>query len=331
MIKKDYLYAGSAAMLLVFVLVFFTTLKKPEENPIERRVSFIAAIANQGYWGRAALGAVEEGKNYGLHVKCFAQTDLDTEKLLTNLEIAMNSRVDGIITYGLNQSEEFLALQNRAAREGIPLVLIDSDVEQGERLCYIGTDNVYSGSLAGEVMCEECGGKGKILAVLSGKEVKNQIERMEGFEAALKKHPGMEVVEYLEIGSNRLLGKEKIVKALEENPEINGIFCAEGIGTGAGCQMMQERQAGAEAICVIGYDYNETVRNAMARGYITACIQQDSRRMGMLAAEVLGRYLHEGIIPPKALYTDVLLIRKENMDEAEQMHYGDVDLRWYQY
>lgn len=64
MIKKDYLYAGSAAMLLVFVLVFFTTLKKPEENPIERRVSFIAAIANQGYWGRAALGAVEEGVKF---------------------------------------------------------------------------------------------------------------------------------------------------------------------------------------------------------------------------------------------------------------------------
>lgn len=331
MMKKYYLYVGSVIIVLFFSLVFTDILEEPKAGQEGKRVSFFAAIANQGYWGRAAVGAMQEGERYDLQIKCFAHTDLDAEKLLTNMEVAINSQVDGIITYGLNQSKAFLELQERAAQEGIPLVLIDSDVERGDRLCYIGTDNQYSGALAGEVMYAECNGKGKILAVLSGREVKNQIERMEGFEAVLQENPGMEIVEYLEIGSNRLLGKEKIVKALEENPEINGIFCAEGIGTGACCQMMQERQAGAGAVCVIGYDYNEIVREAMAKGYITACIQQDSWRMGELAAEVLGQYLNEGIIPPKVLVTDVLLIRRENMEEAEQTLYGNVDIKWHQY
>lgn len=82
---------------------------------------------------------------------------------------------------------------------------------------------------------------------------------------------------------------------------------------------------------MIGYDYNEIVREAMAKGYITACIQQDSWRMGELAAEVLGQYLNEGIIPPKVLVTDVLLIRRENMEEAEQTLYGNVDIKWHQH
>ena len=71
--------------------------------------------------------------------------------------------------------------------------------------------------------------------------MKNQIERIKGFEDVLKEHDRMQIVEYLEIGSNRLLAKQRIVKALEQNPEIKGIFCTEGVGTGACCQVLQEQ------------------------------------------------------------------------------------------
>lgn len=327
--KKYCIYIVSAAFVLFSFFMSVYVLSKPAEGKQEKRISFIAAISNQGYWGRAADGALKKGEALGLNVKCFRQTDLDAEKLLTSLEIAVNSHVDGIITYGLNQSEAFFQLQERAAQEGIPLVLIDSDVEGGDRLCYIGTDNYYTGEQAGEVMSEACDGEGKILLVASDRTVRNQMERMQGFEDVLKQYPQLEIVEYLEIGSNRLFAKQKIVRALEENPDIKGIFCAEGVGTGACCQVLQELGKMGPPLCLIGYDYSEAVRGTMENGYITGCIQQDSRRMGELAVEILDQYLNEGKEPQKVVYTDSLMIQKENMEEAEKIHYESVEVQWH--
>ena len=329
--RKYWPYVGSMAFLFFSIAVFAHALTEVKTKGNEKRVSFIAAITNQGYWGRAADGAQTRGESLGLHVKCFGQTDLDAEKLLTNLEIAVNSKVDGIITYGLNQSEEFHLLQEMAAQEGIPLVLIDSDVEGGERLCYIGSDNYRTGKQAGEMMEEECDGEGQILLVISDKTVKNQIERIKGFEDVLKEDDRMQIVEYLEIGSNRLLAKQRIVKALEQNPEIKGIFCTEGVGTGACCQVLQEQKMMCPPFCVIGYDYSQSVGSAMEDGYITGCIQQDSRRMGELAAEILYQYLAEGKEPPKVVYTDSLMIQKNNMEDAEKIEYKNVHVQWHHY
>ena len=76
------------------------------QNEMEniKRVNFIAAIANEGYWGRAADGAIQTGSQKNMDVKCLGQTNLDSQELLDNLEISINSDLDGIISYGLNQS-----------------------------------------------------------------------------------------------------------------------------------------------------------------------------------------------------------------------------------
>ena len=76
-------------------------------------------------------------------------------------------------------------------------------------------------------------------------------------------------------------------------PEINAIFCAEGIGTGACCYVMekQNRKVG-DSMHIIGYDYNGLTKRSIEEGYLSACIQQGSRQMGELAAQVLDKYLN---------------------------------------
>ena len=64
-----------------------------------------------------------------MDVKCLGQTNLDSHELLDNLEISINSDLDGIISYGLNQSADFHKLLEDADQKDIPVELNHIDVE----------------------------------------------------------------------------------------------------------------------------------------------------------------------------------------------------------
>lgn len=305
------------------------TQKNSEER---KRINFIAAIANNGYWGRAADGAMQTADQNNMEVKCLGQTNLGSQNLLDNLEISINSDLDGIITYGLNQSPEFQTLLEEADEKGIPVVLIDSDVETEHKLCYIGIDDYGSGWMAGKEMAEECNGKAEILMIISEKNITNQIERLKGFRAAIQDYPDMKIVDMLECGSSLLTAQRLVTKVMEEQPYINAIFCAEGMGTGACCYVMEKQNRKVDdSMHIIGYDYNSVTKKAIEEGSLSACIQQDSRQMGELAAEVLHQYLNEGIRPDATIHTHASLIRKDNMQEAEKIDSKNVEVEWNYY
>ena len=73
--------AGATAfgsILLVMMGIFGvwqnSSIKKDKAGM--KRVNFIAAIANEGYWGRAADGAIQFGNEKNIDVKCLGQTKL---------------------------------------------------------------------------------------------------------------------------------------------------------------------------------------------------------------------------------------------------------------
>ena len=82
---------------------------------------------------------------------------------------------------------------------------------------------------------------------------------------------------------------------------------------------------------IIGYDYNGLTKKSIEEGYLSACIQQDSRQMGELAAQVLDKYLNEGIRPAKTIHTHASLIRRDNMQEAEKIDSENVKVEWNYY
>lgn len=310
----------------------YTWENSKKDETESNRVNFIAAIANTGYWGRAADGAIQTGKTRGIDVKCLGQTNLDSQKLLDNIEISVNSCVDGIITYGLNQSQNFLKLLEKADEKNIPVVLIDSDVDTENKLCYIGIDDYESGWQAGEEIAKRCERKGQILMIVSDKSVKNQIERLKGFEDAIKQYSNMQIFDIMECGSNGVMAQKMIVKVLEERPDVNAIFCAEGVGTGACCQAMRKKnRIVGKSIQIIGYDYNYFTKEALKKGYLSACIQQDSRQMGELAVEVLEGYLRQGTVPEKIIYTNAVMLLKENIEDGRNIDYGQVKVDWNYY
>ena len=71
-------------------------------------------------------------------------------------EDMIQTKVDAIAITPFDASGNIPVVE--AANEaGIPVFTIDSDVDGGEVVAYIGTDNVLGGELAGEWMTEQIG------------------------------------------------------------------------------------------------------------------------------------------------------------------------------
>lgn len=331
MMKKVWIGVGTIFIFGMTALLF-NILSKPQKFTVpQKRVAFVAAFTTDSYWGMACNGAIEEGKKYGIDVKGLSSVGMSGEKLIENLEHAIYSDVDGIITYGMRGYDDFLKMLEKAEAQGIPVVLIDSDVDTEHRLAYVGTDNYLSGQLAAEELVQDCGGKGKILVVVSLLDTANQIDRVAGFQEIMDQYPDMEIVKILEGKSNTMLGQEIIMNAIQENPEINGIFCAEGVATISVCNAMRELNLSCQDIHVMTYDYSEAVEIALDEGYISATIQQDPKEMGKQAIAVLNQYLNGETLLNKELYTKIALIRKENIADSKNIDYGSVDIQWHYY
>ncbi|MDO4275575.1 MAG: substrate-binding domain-containing protein [Eubacteriales bacterium] len=297
----------------------------------EKRITFVAPMVNTGYWGRAGFGAIQAGEKLGIDVKCVSSYVSDREKMISNLESAVYADVDGIITVGIEDFDKFNRALDMAAERGIPIVLIDSDISNEKRYCYIGTDNYLAGQTAADSMAKACGYKGDIVVIVSYLDDPNQIGRLNGFKDTISKYPEMTIQTVLEGKLSTSVSRHLISEALEENRNITGVFCAEGTSSIAICQLLENTLYEERNLTVVTFELGDSTIEAMKEGKVEATIQQNSCSMGEKAVEVLNRCFKGEEQTESSIYTETLLIDKENLDEQTENKQGSVEIQWHIY
>lgn len=330
--KKKICIGAMAILILILISIFINFGSKSEVFEIpEKRVTFVAPFVTNDYWGAACNGAIKEGQKYGIDVNAVSSVEMSEEKLIKNLKHAIFSNVDGIITYGMGGNDDFLDILELAEEKKIPVVLIDSNVDTEHKLAYVGTDNYLSGQLAAEEMVKECDGKGKVMVMVSFLNMANQTDRVAGFQEVMDKYPDMEIVEILEGESNTMLGEERIISAIQENSEINGIFCAEGMSTISVCNAMKKHKADRKEMHVITYEDTNIVETALKKGYISATIKQNPKEMGHQAVYILNAYFNGESFKNREWYTKITVIRKEDIEDKENSEDKGGEIQWHYY
>lgn len=280
----------------------------------EPRMTLIAPFANQSYWGSVAEGFTEAGKELGVSTKCIGFTKMDVKKQVAAMKSAIYAKVDGIVTAGTEESEEFRQVLREAREAGIPVVLVDSDVEDADHICYIGTDNYESGKIAAEDMIAATGGRANIAVVVSTLEVENQKERLKGFRDSLESYPEMQIVKILEGSSDSRILNEHISRMLEEENDLTAVFCAEGYGTTSICQIIKDAKGEYDYLAVVGFGVSEMKNESIEEGILYSTIEQNSYEMGYRALDVLKRAMQQEEIPLLD-YTEIKSIQKDNLKE----------------
>lgn len=271
--------------------------KKPQGGDTGRMtIAVIPKGTTHEFWKSINAGAAKAAAE--LDVEILWKGPLKEDDRDAQIEVVENmiSRgVNGIVLAPLDDTALRGPVQNAAAA-GIPVVIIDSGLQSDAHISFVSTDNKVGGRKGGERLAELLGGKGKVILLRYQEGSASTMNREEGFLAAMKEHPGIEVVSDNQYGgattesaykaSENLLAPYKSDGALT----VDGIFCPNESTTFGMLRALQDGGL-AGKVKFVGFDSSEKLVEALGKGEIHGLVLQDPMNMGYLGVKTMVRHL----------------------------------------
>ena len=269
------------------------------------------------FWKSIHAGAIKASREIsetGTPVNIYWSGTLredDRELQIQVVESFISRGVNGIVLAPLDD-QALVRPVAKAARAGIPTVIIDSALASEDIVSFVATDNRKGGELAARQLGKLLKGKGKAI-LLRYQEGAN---REEGFLEVMKSEfPGIQM-----ISSNQYAGVTRdSAKRASENllsrfgRTVDGIFCPNEHTTFGMLLALQDfKKAGK--IAFVGFDFIETFVEAMGRGDLHGVVVQDPLKMGYLGVKTIVAHLQGEPVEPR-IDTGVVWVTPENLDE----------------
>ncbi len=231
----------------------------------------------------------------------------DVSKQINDVEDMLQKDIDVLL---LNPTDS-VGVQSAvmsAAEAGTVVVAIDAQAE-GPLDSFVGSKNYDAGFKAGKFLAEQLGGKGEV-AILDGIPVVPILERVRGFEAAMKEFPNMKIVDKQNGHQERAKALSVTENMLQAHPNLAGIFSVNDVGAMGSLAAIDASGFDVKLVSVDGAP--EAIEAILKPGskFIATSAQypRDQIRIGLGIA--LAK--HWGAHVPKVVPVDVDLISKEN-------------------
>lgn len=306
----------------------------PPDSEGKITIAVIPKGTSHSFWQAIHAGAVKAGQELDVEIiwKGPSRED-DREAQIAEVETFVSRGVSGIVLAPTDDKALRLPVQN-AARSGIPVVIIDSDLDSQDYVSFVATDNYEGGRLAGERMVEVVGDGGRVMMLRYMEGSASTMRRESGFMDVMAEHEGVEVV-----SSNQYAGataedayqaSENLLarfKTPEGGLEVDGIYCPNE--SSAFGMLLALQDAGlAGSVALIGFDASEQMVRALDKGEFDSLVLQDPVNMAYLGVKTMVSHLRGEQVEPR-IDTGVTLITRDIMNEPrmQELLSPDID-RW---
>src|SRR5205807_8676939 len=128
-----------APILLPVILVtgFLLSCQAPYHQTDERYV-FVAFNTSLPYWQEAAAGLEDSAKQLGVKAELTGPANFSTNDEVTAFQQAVSQKPAGILLSASNP-EAFRDAINGAIQQGIPVICVDADSPESNRILFVGT------------------------------------------------------------------------------------------------------------------------------------------------------------------------------------------------
>lgn len=319
--RVSYLYILLILLLIVGVAFSFLFYKKadtlderlaeaqPSSSVPTYHFALIGEEMDHDYWRLVGDGAKATESIYDVYVEYVGPSRSNPEEQLELLDMAIKSKVDGIIVQALN--DDFTSLINNAVDAGIPVLTIDTDSSKSLRSSYIGTDNYAAGQLAGEALVKDTGGVATVGIIIGSFDNVHHQLRIEGFKNVVDQVEGIKIVAIGESNITGVKAEEKAHTMLTDNSEINAFYGtssydASGIVAAAKSLNRQDN------LYVIGFDTLDENIDLLQNGGIDVLIEQQPYQMGYRSIEIMLDII-KGSSIEEINHTDATALRKADL------------------
>lgn len=285
----------------------------PEQSLPTYHFALIGEELDHDYWRLVGEGAQATEEQYDVKVEYQGPRRSNPEEQLKLVDMAIKSKVDGIIVQALN--ENFEEMINKAVEEGIPVITVDTDAPNSLRSAYIGTDNYAAGQLAGRTLVEDTNGTAKVGIITGSFGNAHHKLRVEGFKDIVEKEEGIEIAAIEESQITRVMAEEKAYTMLTEHSDITALYgtsSLDGIGMTAAAESLNLNH-----LYMMGFDTLKENVNLLQQDKLDVLIAQEPYEMGYKSVELMLDVLN-GRAVEDVYHTETSVIRKEDTVELRE-------------
>ncbi len=231
----------------------------------------ISANINLPYWQEAAAGLGDAAQVMGVKAEMDGPATLSPQDELVSFQKAVALHPTGILVSVTNPALFKPAIDD-AITQGIPVICIDSDAPDSRRILFVGTDNFRAGQESAKRMADILKGEGDVVIVTVPGQP-NLDERVRGVSEALKKFPGIKIVQTIDDKGDPNSANDGISALLEKKEKIAGVICLEASG-GSGVAEAFHRLDQTGKIAIVSFDKDPETLDAIDKGWINATVVQ---------------------------------------------------------
>jgi ribose transport system substrate-binding protein len=293
------------------------------------QIAVIPKGTTHEFWKSIHAGAVRAERELDVNVIWKGpQKEDDRAQQITVVEDFISRGVDGIVLAPLDDRALMRPVQD-AAREKIPVVIIDSALQGSDYISYVATDNYQGGVLAGRRLGQLMGGKGKIFLIRYQEGSASTTQREAGcLDTVKKEFPGLDLlVQDQYAGATTETAYQLGENLLNRFPDVEGIFAPNESSTFGILRALQESGL-AGKVKFVGFDSSPKLVQGLRDGEILGLVLQNPMKMGYLGVKTMVAHLR-GEPVAKVIDTGVTLVTADNMDQPEIRSLLEPDLSKY--
>ncbi len=268
------------------------------------------------FWVQLLDGVRMAAEEYGMELTVMApKRETDIEEQIRMIYEAIEQKPDAIILTPSSYERTAQAAE-AVCDSGIPLILMDSDVDTERKISKVSTDNIKAGRIQGECARKFLDSDSGIVVVAHVKGSSTALEREKGLREGLGEFAG-NIVETIYSDSDYEKGYEKMKELLEEREDITVViglneYSAVGAARAIKALGLQER------ITMVGFDSSLEEIQLLEEGIFAGIVIQNPYKMGYLAVEAADHLIQGERVPLQIDSGSKLITREELFSEENQ-------------
>lgn len=153
----------------------------------------------------------------------YADAQQDNAKQVADVENFLRQKID-LLIISPNEAKPLTPVVKRAFDAGIPVIVLDREIEGDTYTTFIGADNRAIGRAAGEYAAQLLGGKGDVVEIKGLPGSTPARDRSAGFRAAIAQYPGIHIIHDPVANWLREEAMTQMEAALAAHPHIDLVY-----------------------------------------------------------------------------------------------------------
>lgn len=267
------------------------------------------------FWKSVDKGAQSAATAYHVDVKMFGPTvEKDYIDQTNYIEQAIARKPDAIILAASDYDLMAKQVEN-AVNAGIPIVMVDSDVNSNRTIAYVGTDNVALGGTLAQELCKRTKAGGKVAVISFVQNSFPAVQREKGFRDAVVKDNRFKLLNTQYCDSDIKTAEQQTFAVLQSEPDLVAIAALNAQSATGAARALSK--FGGNGIPLFAVDCTPEEAMYMEEGNLALALLQNPYQMGYYSVGAAVQALNGQSV--KDINTDIYTVDKNTMfDELYQ-------------